>query len=101
MWASPVINGGCILSCAFLLLGTVAHAQDADAVLGSPKGWQRYDWLSPTDEQAGKLSASATQNTADPFAVVSTGSLYQETYGVTYAPSARRSTNALLPDHRS
>jgi hypothetical protein len=85
MWTSPVIQGGCMLSCVFMLLGAVVHAQDADAVLGSAKGWQRYDWLSPSDEQAGKLTASASQDTGDPFAVVTSGSLFQEKYGVTYS----------------
>jgi hypothetical protein len=85
MSASPVIQGGCMLSCVFMLLGAAVQAQDADAVLGSAKGWQRYDWLSPTDEQAGKLSASATQDVGDPFAVVTSGSLFQEKYGVTYS----------------
>ena len=85
MWASPVINGGWMLSIVFMLLGPAVHAQDADAVLGSAKGWQRYDWLSPSDEQAGKLSASVSQDTNDPFAVVTSGSLFQEKYGVTYS----------------
>jgi hypothetical protein len=85
MSASPVIKGGCMFSCVFMLLGAVVHAQDADAVLGSAKGWQRYDWLSPTDEQAGKLTASASHDIGDPFAVVTRGSLFQEKYGVTYS----------------
>lgn len=81
-------------SCVLALLGPLAHAQDADAVLGTPNGWQRYDWLSPSTSAAGpggKLSASASENTGDPFTLVNSDGLWQQKYGVTY-------TRPLAPD---
>jgi hypothetical protein len=72
---------------AGVLLGTAVHAQDADAVLGSSGGWQRYDWLAPTDGASvagGKVATTVGQNVGDPFAVAS-GALWQENYGVTYS----------------
>jgi hypothetical protein len=78
-----------IFSLALAWPGTVVFASDLDASLGSPNGWQRYDWLSPTPspssaETGGKLTASAGQDNSDPFAVVTSGSLWQEKYGATY-----------------
>ena len=73
------------------LVGTAADAQDTDAVLGSPGGWQRYDWLSPSDSTAvatgGKVATTAGQTISDPFAVATNGALWQEKYGATYTQS--------------
>lgn len=73
---------------AFTLLGTAAHATDMDAVLGSPNGWQRYDWLSPSASSSvptsGKLTSTAGDTASDPFAVVPNGSLWREKYDAAY-----------------
>jgi hypothetical protein len=74
-----------------LLLTLTAQGQDLDpTATGSATGWQNYDWLKSTDERAAEmapgatLTASAAQDVSDPFAVVTSGSLWQEKYGVTY-----------------
>ena len=53
-------------------------------------GWQRYDWLSPSQDQkaqaapGGTVSTSATQDVKNPFTVLSTGALWQEKSTTTY-----------------
>ena len=69
---------------AVVLLGTTVHGQDADALLGTSTGWQRYDWLKPSDATGAQLTATSGQNISDPFAVVTSGSLWQDKYGATY-----------------
>ncbi|MCE0484252.1 MAG: hypothetical protein LV479_08450 [Methylacidiphilales bacterium] len=75
------------LGAAVVLLGLPVKAQDAAATsVNAGSGWLSYDWLKPTGTGTPevKFSATAGQNTTDPFAVVSTDSLWQEDYGVTY-----------------
>jgi hypothetical protein len=74
-----------------MLLGPLAHGQDADAQLGSPGGWQRYNWLAPAETTTagtgseGKVTTTAGQSVGDPFAVVGGDSLWREDYDVIYA----------------
>jgi hypothetical protein len=89
LWAR---RDGWKLSFALLLLGGLARGQqqpdnDADAVLGNPGGWHRYDWLSPSSSvglPGSKITATSGQQVGDPFAVVSGGSLWQQKYGLVY-----------------
>jgi hypothetical protein len=105
MRASLSINPGmtrgfCLLGLVFLLAGLMrAHAQDAvQNGDNSNAAWQRYDWLSPAQEQdrptapGETFSATAGQEMRDPFTVLSTGSLWQEKYDVLYT---RRLDDAL------
>ncbi len=78
------------LSVAVLIFGS-AHAQDYAQTGGSsPSIWQSYDWLKPVDDQQRMASSGETyhstisQDVGDPFAVLSTGSLWQEKYGAVY-----------------
>jgi hypothetical protein len=80
----------------FFLLGLVlltgwARAQEATQTGDiSNNAWQQYDWLTPAEDQqrhaaSGEtFTASAGQDVRDPFAVLSTGSLWQEKYGAVY-----------------
>ncbi|MCE0522652.1 MAG: hypothetical protein LV480_07050 [Methylacidiphilales bacterium] len=88
----------------FTLLGLVvltgwARAQSAVQAGATPDNvWQGYDWLKPAEDQQRQAAsgesfqATAGQNVNDPFAVLSTGSLWQEKYGVLYT---RRLDDAL------
>jgi len=64
----------------------------------SNQDWIRYDWLKPVEDQQRQvasgetLNATAGRDIADPFTVLSTGSLYQEKYG---AICTRRIDDAL------
>ena len=78
-----------LLVLAVTATGTV-HAQDAVSAVTGGQTWERYDWLA-TAEQAqrqaasgGKFQATASQDVQDPFATVSSGSLFQERYGAIY-----------------
>jgi hypothetical protein len=93
MRASPFINsmtrGFSILG--FVLLMGWARAQDAiQTGDSSTNAWQRYDWLKPAEDQRRQAASGETfhatvgQAVNDPFTVLSTGSLWQEKYGVVY-----------------
>jgi len=85
----PALTRGLIvLGSAVLALAGQARAQDGlqpDANANST--WQRYDWLTPVEEQQRKAAADETYHTTvtqdinDPFAVLSTGTLWQQTTG--------------------
>jgi hypothetical protein len=83
-------GGSLILSAILCLLGTTVRAQQASLSGDSDSGWQRYDWLKPSEDQqrqaASGTSFSVISNPAvtDPFAVITNGSLWQETTGVAY-----------------
>ena len=71
--------------CAAAWTTVSAIAQEVVPVSETNAGWQRYDWLGSAPSSAdGRFTTSATQNVADPFAVVTGNSLWQEQYGVTY-----------------
>jgi hypothetical protein len=65
-----------------------AEGSDLDASLGSPGGWQRYDWLSPSPSGAtatgAKITSTSGAAAGDPFAVVGTGALWSDKYGMAY-----------------
>jgi hypothetical protein len=83
-------RGGCLLSFAFALLSPVAFAQELDAALGTPNGWQRYDWLQSSDPSSattaagGKITTTTGQAVGDPFITLTNNSLWQQNYGVAY-----------------
>jgi hypothetical protein len=87
-WAG---RGGLILGAAFCLTGSLARAQDVVST-GTPSAnsWRNYDWLKPAEDQqrqaasGSTVSAVAGQSTTDPFAVLSTGVLWQEKSGAVY-----------------
>jgi hypothetical protein len=69
-----------------------AHGQDAVQTGDSPKTVaQGYDWLQPAEEQKRQaasgetFTATTSQDTKDPFAVISSGTLWQEKYGSVYS----------------
>ncbi|MCE0496929.1 MAG: hypothetical protein LV481_03165 [Methylacidiphilales bacterium] len=68
---------------------TLQAQQAAPAVSSTNDGWQQIDWLKPTEDQqlqtaAGTtFNATAGQDINDPATVVSSGSLWQEKYGLT------------------
>jgi hypothetical protein len=81
----------------FTILGLVVfgpggvRAQEAVQVgETSAKSWQSYDWLAPAEDRQREavsgesFKATAGQDVGDPFAVVATGALLQEKYGVVY-----------------
>jgi len=74
-----------IIGTAFLFLCAGLDAQDLTSQ-GVSGAWQNYDWLNASSGSAagGHISSTAGQDLGDPFAVVSTGSLEQEKYDVTY-----------------
>src|ERR1039458_7598597 len=83
----------------FVLLMGWARAQDAiQTGDSSTNAWQRYDWLKPAEDQRRQAASGETfhatvgQTVNDPFTVLSTGSLWQEKYGVVYT---RRSADTL------
>jgi hypothetical protein len=64
---------------------TLASADDAFSA-----GLLRYDWLQPEESQPGQtqngtFSTASGMDLSDPFAVVTTGSLWQEKQSVTYS----------------
>ena len=85
-------GGGLILSAVFCLTGSLTRAQDALST-GTPlsSSWQNYDWLRPVEDQQRQIASGSTvsttvgqQTTTDPFAVLSTGALWQEKIGSVY-----------------
>jgi hypothetical protein len=87
MFSALIINRGMIRG--LFVLGTVAFAGGtyacAQTAAPSPNdGWQRYDWLTPANDQKqqaaaeGTVTTSASQDIKDPFSVVTTGALWQE-----------------------
>ena len=87
MRASLSINsmtrGFSILGIFVITMGW-ARAQNAiESGGGSANAWQNYDWLKPAEEAASgeTFHATTAQDVSDPFAVLSTGSLWQEKYG--------------------
>jgi len=85
-----VTRGFLILGVAVVAMGP-ARAQEAVQTGGAPaNAWQSYDWLKPAQDQQRQAAsgetfhASAGQDVNDPFAVLSTGSLWQEKYGADY-----------------
>jgi hypothetical protein len=63
-----------------------ARAQDGiQSADTSATAWQQYDWLTPAEEKqkaaAETYQATVSQNTGDPFTVLSTGALWQEKRG--------------------
>jgi len=83
-------RGFTLLGLAVVLMGW-ARAQDVIQSGTSPaNAWQRYDWLKPAEDQqrqaasGGTFQATAGQAIANPFTVLSTGSLWREKYGVVY-----------------
>ena len=56
----------------------------------SATAWQSYDWLAPAEQQQRQAAsgetfqATAGQDVSDPFAVLSSDSLWQEKYGAVY-----------------
>jgi hypothetical protein len=86
-----VTKGALMLGWALCLSGSMIHAQDAaSSGNNSNNDWQRYDWLKPVETQerqaasGSTLNATVGQDISNPFAVLSTGSLWQEKYGATY-----------------
>jgi hypothetical protein len=84
-------RGFSLLGFGVMLMGW-ARAQDAiqTGVGTSSNAWQRYDWLKPADDQQRQAASGETfhatmsQDINDPFAVLSTGALWQEKYGAVY-----------------
>jgi len=69
----------------FVLLTGWAQAQDAvQSGPGAANAWQQDDWLKPAATTGETFQATAGQDVNDPFAVLSTGSLWQEKYGAVY-----------------
>lgn len=82
-------KSGLYLSMVLALCASPAlQAQQAvPAVSSTNDGWQQFDWLKPAEEQqfqaAGTTSsATAGQDIQDPAAVLSSGSLWREKYGL-------------------
>jgi hypothetical protein len=69
-----LVLGAALFACA---LPAWAQAQTQAVDTTSNDGWQRYDWLKPESTNA-TVKTSDGQDIKDPFAVVSTGSLWQE-----------------------
>ncbi len=93
------------LTRGFLILGFACalegwtHAQDGvQAGENSATAWQSYDWLKPAEDQQRQAAsgesfkATVGQDVNDPFAVLTSGSLWQEKYGTIYT---RQLDNAL------
>jgi len=97
----PALTKGLILLGLVVAWSGGARAQDDGVQAGdsSATAWQRYDWLKPAEDQQRQAAsgesfkATAGQNVSDPFAVLSTGSLWQEQYGTLYT---RQLDNALM-----
>jgi hypothetical protein len=83
-----MIRGGWSLT--LLGVGALLHAQDIDASLGTSNEWKKYDWLAPAEAQKQQdatgmtVKATTSQDTNDPFATITNGSLWQQKYGVVY-----------------
>lgn len=93
-------RGRLILSGLFCLTGLLLHAQEvAPAENMSSRNWQNYDWLKPVEDRQRQAASGSTvsttlgQNITDPFAVLSTGALWQDNYGTVYT---HRVADALL-----
>lgn len=85
------ISTKAILGLAVVLCGTAARAQQAAPTAdNATTGWQSYDWLKPAEDQqrqaasGNAISVTTGQDIKDPTTVLTTGSLWQETYGVVY-----------------
>jgi hypothetical protein len=83
-------RGFFILGLVVVSMGWARTQEEIQANGGSVNSWQRYDWLKPSEDQQRQAAtgetfhATAAQDVTDPFAVLSTGSLYQEKYGAVY-----------------
>ena len=75
---------------AVLCTGLVRAQTAAPVAASYPNGWQSYDWLGTSDQQqrqaasGDSVSVKSTQNLDDPFAVISSGSIWQEQTSSTY-----------------
>jgi hypothetical protein len=81
----PLIRGW-----IFLLALAGTGLVSADPAFDIDSGPLRYDWLQPVDQQRaetvnGTFSTTSGQNLSDPFAVVSSGTLWQDSESVTYS----------------
>jgi hypothetical protein len=85
----PAWTRGCFLL-GFVVALTAGLGRAQDGIQPgdtSATGWQRYDWLTPQEEQQRQAAAGETyhatvgQDVGDPFTVLSTGTLWQEKYG--------------------
>jgi hypothetical protein len=87
---NPATRGCLILGLVVVSIGCARAQAGLDANTGSATAWQRYDWLKPSEDPQKQAStgetfhASVGQDVNDPFAVLSSGSLYQEKYGAVY-----------------
>jgi hypothetical protein len=95
---SALTRGFFILGLVCALIGS-ARAQDGiQAGDNSATAWQSYDWLKPAEDQQRQAASGETfkatvdQDVNDPFAVLTTGSLWEEKYGTAYT---RQLDNAL------
>jgi hypothetical protein len=86
-WTTP----GASLLVLVALLTAKATAQDSVQAPTNPNStWQRFDWLAPAEQQQRQAASGETfqattgQDVSDPFAVLTTGSLWQQKYDATY-----------------
>jgi len=94
-----LIRGLLVLGAVVVVMGIPARAQ----VDSANDGWQKYDWLKPAEDQkqqaaAGSVTSSTGQNVKDPFAVLSTGALWQEKTSTLYS---RRMADTLTLNYES
>ena len=85
------LGRGLLLLALLCALMAGARAQDGiQAGDTSATAWQNYDWLKPAEDQQRQAAsgesfkATVGQDVGDPFAVLTTGSLWQEKYGTLY-----------------
>jgi hypothetical protein len=91
------IQGLGVLGMVVVALSSHVFAQPTDT---SNEGWQRYDWLKPTEEPqvTGTVTTNAGQEIKDPFTTLSSGALWQEKVSTTYS---RNVANGLILSYES
>jgi hypothetical protein len=96
MRATPLITtatrGVILLALVAIGMARTHGQEELEAGTSTSNTWERYDWLKPADDaqkttasNGETFHASVGQDVNDPFAVLSSGLLYQEKYGAGYS----------------